>query len=480
MLKYITLTFIFLAILLPELDIFRLVAQESNSASVSNWLDAVKLLDSLSVDEAKRGEAWLRQELAKEETPVEAAWALTLFCIKRNDLAALERVIKAVGPRYPNPPMPVVIAMERMKLSLALFQDDAVAAEASMKKLINAAKNATVAKEDRQLNATSIGAIVGMLESEAAQSPIALETLNQIKETMAAIKKDDISVQFDLAYESSKSKASLLTDKLATLEATGMDPIQAELQRLTNEQEKQSNAVEDAEEAMRLAKLNADEQTKANRVSLKRIQAAVAKLEQNWKVPTAGHPGPEKPAPEKPFKSSIPVDEYEYKNETVTETDSTGKQVQRTRSTQVRRSQTEIDREREFKYARLIESYRFTKAEYDEFIFKYRNVLATWIQADRDRREKIQEDKRNSLQQASELSKQIDELDAERIAAVKELAGMRVHLRQLENGSEMLAEVVRTAATQKPESSFRPGFFETVFVEKEKSRLLKAFKKSTQ
>ncbi len=478
--KYFALTVIFLAILLREFDSSRLSAQEATSASISTWTDAFKLLDSLSAEEAKRGESWLRKELAKSETPVEAAWALALFCVKRDDLTALDRVIKAIGQRYPNPPLPVAIAIERMTLSIALSQDDTASAEAAIRKIANAALNEQIPNEDRQLNASSIGAIVGMLESEVAQSPIAIETLNRVKETLAGAKKDDISGQFHFAYEAAKAKATQLADRLAAIEVSGIDPIKAELQELTNERESQLKSFEDGEEAMRLTKLNADEQTKANRVSIKRIQAYVTKLEQNWKVPTAGHPGPEKPAPEKPLKSSIPVDVYEYKNETVTETDSNGKQVQRTRNKQVRRSQSDIDHEREFKFARLMEIYRFKKAEYDEYIVEYRIVLATWIQADRDRREKLQEDKRNSLQQASDLNKQIDELDAGRAAAAKELAEMRTHLKQLENQRETLAEVVRAVAIQKPESSFRPGFFETVFVEKEKNRLLKAFRESIQ
>ena len=158
------------------------------------------MLDSLSADEAKRGEAWLRKELAKSETPVEAAWALALFCIKRDDLTALDRVIKAIGQRYPNPPLPVAIAIERMTLSIALSQDDTASAEAAIRKIANAALNEQIPNEDRQLNASSIGAIVGMLESEVAQSPIAIETLNRVKETLAGAKKDDISGQFHFAY----------------------------------------------------------------------------------------------------------------------------------------------------------------------------------------------------------------------------------------------------------------------------------------
>ncbi len=478
MMKYFALTVLFLAIFPQEFDARSLLAQETTSASISTWTDAFKLLDSLSPDEAKRGEVWLRTELAKSETPVEAAWALALFCIKRDDLKALDRVIKAIGQRYPNPPSPVAIAIERMKLSIALSQNDAAAAEAAIKKITNATLNEQIPNEDRQLNASSIGAIVGMLEPQAAQSPIAIETLNRVKETLGAMKEDDIGNQFRFAHKAAKAKASELADKFAAIEVSGIDPIKAELQELTSDRETHLKSIGKSEEALRLTKLNADEQTKANRISIKRIQAYIAKLEQDWKTPTAGHPGPEKPAPAKPLKSSIQVDEYEYKNETVTETDSNGKQVQRTRSKRVRRPQSEIEREREFRYVSLMEVYRLKKAEYDEYIAKYRNVLATWIQADRDRREKLQEDKRNSLQQASDLNNQIDELDAERVAAVKELTEMRMRLKQLENQRELLAEVVRTAAIQKPESSFRPGFFETVFVEKEKARLLKTFRDS--
>jgi hypothetical protein len=484
MMKYILLSNLILAVFFAKIDGFRLNAQEAgvnsdvNSDVDSKWLDAVKLLDHSSVEDAKRGETLLRQELAQIETPVEAAWALALFCIKRDDWVAADKVLKAIGTRYPNPPMPVLVAVERIKLSVALHLEDATAADIALKKIANATSNTVVSKEDRQLNAASIGAIIGMLEDDVASSPISLEMLDQLQVALRAVKQDDISPQFQFAYQSSRSKAGLLAEKLAKLETVGIDAIQSELQQIAIDREAHSQSVKDAEEALRLAKINADEQTKANRVSIKRLQAYVAKLEQNWKVPTAGHPGPEKPGPVKPQKSSIIVDEFEYKNETVTETDSTGNRVQRTRSVRTRRPQREIDRERDFQYARLMDIYRLQKAEFDEYIVKYRNVLGAWIQADRDRRDKLQDDKRNSLQQASELNKQIDEMEADRIASAKEVTEMRRRLKEIESEEAVLAEVVRTAATQKPEQSFRPGFFETIFVEKEKSRLVKAFQES--
>ena len=101
------------------------VAQNAPSNSIRTWVDATRLLDSQSVQELQRGEAWLRQALAKEETPVEAAWALALFCVKRDDLSAVDRVIKAVAQRYPELPLPVAIAIERLKVTVALAQENA-------------------------------------------------------------------------------------------------------------------------------------------------------------------------------------------------------------------------------------------------------------------------------------------------------------------------------------------------------------------
>ncbi len=473
-----TATFVFFCIL----GVVRLDAQEKGFASDQNnaWFDAVKLLDHPLMEEAKRGETFLRQELGRSETPVEAAWALALFCIKRNDWTAADKVLKAIDTGYPNPPMSVLAAIERVKLSVALYQEDATTAEVAFKKLAHATSNTKLAKEDRQLNAASIGSIVGMLEVDSSRSPIPLAMLNQVREILTDIKKDDINPQFQFGYQSSQSKADLLAEKLVLLETQGIDTIQSELQRMKLDRESQSQLVEDAEEALRLAKLNTEEQMKANRVSIKQIQTNVAKLERNWKAPTPGHPGPEKPAPVKPKLTSIVVDEFEYRNETVIETDSTGKQIRRTRSVPVRRPQAEIDRERDFQYARLMDIYRIYKSEFDETIAKYRNVLAVWTKADQDRREKLQEEKREGLQKASELDKQIDALEAERTASVKMLTEMRKKLKEFENEEEALTEVIRTAAMQTPERSFRPGFFETIFIQKEKSRLFKAFQGSNR
>jgi hypothetical protein len=480
MMKTIALSTISLAIFLGDVHVVHLSAQEANVASdnKSNWLDAVKLLDNQSSEDAKHGETLLRQELARSETPVEAAWALTLFCIKRSDWVATEKVLKAIETRYPNPPTPVLVALERIKLSVALAQGDKEAGEAAFKKIAATATNTSIAKEDRQLSAASIGAIVGMLQVDAARSSIAKELLDQVRDTLTAITKDDISPQFQFGYQSSESKAGLLSEKLAALETAGIEATQAELQKIMVDRETQNQSVEEAEEALRLAKLNTEEQVKANRLSIKQLQANVAKLEKSWKVPTSGHPGAEKPAPAKPQKYDIVVDEYEFRSETVTETDSNGKQVQRRRNVRVRRPQAEIDRDRDYQYARLMDVYRIRKAEYDEYIVKYRNVLAAWIQADQDRREKLQDDKRANLQRVAELNKQIDDLEAERAVSAKALTEMRRKLKELENEEEILSEVVRAATTQKAERSFRPGFFETVFVEKEKSRLLKSFQES--
>ena len=454
------------------------VAQNAPSNSIRTWVDATRLLDSQSVQELQRGEAWLRQALAKEETPVEAAWALALFCVKRDDLSAVDRVIKAVAQRYPELPLPVAIAIERLKVTVALAQENVAEAESAMKRLANVTTSKVISKEDQQLNAVCIGTLIAMLDTDMAQSPLSQETFDLAKKAIPSLNNSAISSQFEKAYEFSKALAKSLSIKFETINQTGIESVKTEQISLTKRYAELSKTFDDAEEEHKSTKRNADDQSKANRVSIKRLQAFVTQLEKNWKIVTPGHPGPMRPAPEMPIKSKVYVDETETRYETTTVTDANGNRVQKQTRKEVRRPQTEIDRERDQKYAGLLQAFNANRAEYDRYLVRYQDAFATWSQADRDRRETMKKEKEDSLQQAASLDKQIDDLEAEKVDGGKQITAMRAQLKQLKLECDSVAEVLRATAIQKPQSSFRPGFFETIFVDQEKSRLLKVHAES--
>ncbi len=445
------------------------LAQSVALPSIQNWTGATQKLDSQSQDVAQLAETWLRKELANPQAPIEAAWSLALFCYKRGDMMALKRVIEAIGKRYPNPPSEITMAFDRFRLSVAIFEEDRPTAETAFNRLVRAILSDQVPKADKLLDAATIGTVIGMLEPDAALSPISDEILAVAKRSLDAMESSNTKNVFAIALADSRARSKLVKDLLILIEGQGIDQLKADHQANLDELAAQQATVKEIIKASDEISRNAEEQIKANRVSIRRINQHLASLAKNWQQTTPGYPGPEKPAPVRPVKSAISVDPY--KTEYVNVTDSNGNQTSSLR--RVDRSYAEQELEREQRFGELDLDYRREKSIYDLYLPKYRAALAGWQSADRARRDKIKTEQKQSEARKVEMEAKIEENESERKDVSKQLVETRTKVKILQLNTNVSTEVLRANATGKPQSTFRPGFFETISVGDEKSRLLK-------
>lgn len=407
---------------------FGQLSSQNPPAILKDWKEAAKLLDSISTDDWKVAESYLRLELGKTTTPGEAAWALALFCVHRNDPADLQRVLAGIDQRYPSRSASFESALSRLRVwqQLAKPQQDKNLLQSSFQQLTDEAKS-TSDLEDGVLTCHFIGSTLGMYEVELVESPFTPESVHAWKQELSTLPTAELRNAFLQSFDTSQSRANALANRWAEVEQIGIEQAKATLK--TNQEER--TRLDEMLKAERLAVEQLQKANDARQKELlserKRIEAELARLSREWKKTTPGHPGAERPPPLEPRRADIFVDPVYIIWEWITDSNGNRVQVQRT----ITKTYSEIEAEREDRFRGLMADYQQVKAQYDRYYSQYRRALDAWSQADQARRDKLQRERPAAEKKLDEVLNEVSRLKAESDEASKLIAAKATSLKKM-------------------------------------------------
>jgi hypothetical protein len=440
---------------------------EEQTGMLGTWRDALKLLDSVSIENRKNAESLLRVELRNPATPVQAALGLAWMCALREDPAGVDKVLAGIAQKFPGELALVAPALHRIELWSALAKNDQ---EAIPRRLEGLAGLITTGLPDEEgwLTSYFVGAAIGMLDSNRAHSPVTPEAMQSMKQTFANLPNASWKGAFVQAYESARIRSAQFATRLDELEKADLAAVEAE----HKERETSFKAMQDAVAAEQEAAAILSKTNEARRTALiaerKRMDAILETVNRESRIPTPGHPGVERLPPSIPYIGDIYVDEFYTVWDTVTDSNGNTSQVQRT----VQRSYSDIERERQDRFRQMMSQYQTLKAAYDRYIADYRRALSQWTNNDAQRREKMLNDRNQADQRLQEIRQENERLRAE-IDENKRLLSQRIsQLKKLQAQVALDNLVIPAVRDGKTERLFRPPVFEPLSISREKRRLL--------
>ncbi|MCU0707411.1 MAG: hypothetical protein MUF23_03880, partial [Pirellula sp.] len=160
----------------------------------------------------------------------------------------------------------------------------------------------------------------------------------------------------------------------------------------------------------------------------KRLVGNLNLVIEDSRYPTPGHPGAPPVKPAEPNRDSIKVDEYETKKE---------KRGDKTVEVKERKSQREIEREKDQKFFAWQQRYAVEKPIYDQKIATYRRELQAWTDLDNMRRKEL-------FDLYIELTTRIDRIDQEKKAADQSKKETMEEIDRMGDSIKELRDKVRT------------------------------------
>jgi hypothetical protein len=437
---------------------------------IGDWRDAVKLLDSNSDEESSRAEQLLRLELGKATTPVDAAIGLGLFCAKRGDSAAVEKVLNGIKLKFPQPSPHAVAAVLRLQTwSSFAGKFDAVQRNDRLKSMIDAFSKST-SSDSQVLTAFFGGSTFGMIDNELGKDMVDPVQLHAWKQVFSSHGDSGIRAAFTQGYETTRSKVSRVLARYEELKGLGLDQAKENHARAEGELEANQVALTADREAVVLLEKSNDTKIKELTAERKRTEANIAKLNRDWKIPTPGHPGVEKPPPIVPNRLDIYVDPYMTYVEWVT--DKNGNRIPQQRT--VQKNYSQIEAERDERYRAILAEYRVIRADYDQYINRYRREISTWTKNDAERRAKLQSGKAEAEDALHAIRKESERLRDESEEASKLLSNRSAELRRRQTEFSLDQLILPVLESGKVEELVAPQQFELFHYAREKKQLLDA------
>ncbi len=349
--------------------------------------------------------------------------------------------------------------MLRIQLASALASGDAAASDRSFKDLVRLVVRGQADSLDMRLAAQSVGVCVAMLESDKARSPIEQRVLDIGRNSMLNSKVRGVEAAFTSAYQSAHERTEVLLNTLDAISRDGFDAVLAQFNTRSAAIKARQAAVDQQKQLTSEIVRNTREQIDQNKADERKLAREIAMLQAQLRQRTPGHPGPKRlPPTPPPPRSFIPVDEFELR--TVYEIRyQNGQEIRVPVTREVRRSQYEIDRDRDRIYDRHLSEYSLAQADYARYESNYQEAMRTWEQTDQARRRDLNEKILNNERRRSELQAAIRSFQDEKLESAKELKEKRTEQEQEAFELELMAIALAAAQKSQPESAFRPQHF---------------------
>ncbi len=445
------------------------------------WQEACKLIGTQDNALAERIEKSLREALRSPERTEVMACALMLSCVERGDTDGVKSALAGTRSVFPTASVETQSFMARVRLWLWLSANtpkEVEYAASTFRDLVTSTHRGELPKVELRAHAQLLGTVCGMLQPESAESPIPADTLKIAEQCLSASNIPDVKSRFKQSQQNAKQRAAALEQTIGNIKSKIPDDV-------TNEQAtRKSRLAELGYEFTNTRDLmieivrNSREVSRQNKFDRRKLADYIRRLKREWTTPTAGHPGQPPIEPGVPQKSYIKVVEYTEIDDYETRTDVDGNKYEVKVGTKRKdRSQSDIDRERNEKYSRLMAEYQLLKADFDRRIAIYVPLLNSWIESDRVRRLKLQEENTAAEARSEELLTSNKQLRKEAVEAKSEFREQRSDVEVLAGEYELTDIALQSLASKSFCSAFRPPHFKLIDVDEEKNRLMSRIKK---
>lgn len=446
----------------------------AQSSTATSWRDGCRLIDSTSLADIAAAESILRASIASGDAPAEAVCGLALVRLRQDDPADALAIISALPTQYSAPDLQSTQALAlRVILCAGLSLENSTQAQQAFRNLVRLIVAANSDPVDLRYGAITVGVTVAMLEYDLADSPIPLKDLGIGRECMLNSKVHGVPSAYTAAYAQASDRASELARQFALIAEKGLNAVAEEnAARIQALDKSLSDLVKQKELTDEIFR-NAREQTQQNTRDRRKLDNQLASIQLKLRQPTPGHPGPPRPAPgPPPHRGLIQVDEYESRTEFETVIRN-GEAVRIPVMRQVRRPQYDIDYERDIKYQRVLDDYQRVKREHERHVEVYQNALRSWTEADRDRRQKLDNERAAIAAKRAELIAASDQIKEHRRDTAREFSAQRNAKEQEEFEIELQSIAVAAAQAQEIPKAFRPSNFAVISWLQEKVLLLR-------
>ena len=469
-------TLSFMALFSSVIGIFDLsvsFGQEDLTSNKRTVLDAVRAVDS-PIENLEWVVAFLekRVEENSEDSLANCVLAITHFRTQAFDQAkqSFERANSgnsAKNTRATN---------GKFQLLCAINTEDGATATALFQNLLNACQRESTPPALRKSFCEWMGEVIGVLDSDEAQSPIELELLAKAKKALLGIEETKLSQAFENQYSMSHSKADEIKKALLQYAEVGDAGMKEVDRTLSDELEKLEEILAAAvKESKELSSEN-QAAVKSLRLEMVSIREQIRRIAADWEKNAPGMPPqvfPPVGPPPIPIRDAIYVNPFYSRN--VTETIN-NQQV--TRQVQERRNYREIEADRSVLYQNQMNLYqtKLNNFNFQSSLYnQYKKDRADWNKRDEERRNKLTEQRISLEEQNSQLKVKLDALEDVKKDKGGGNADLRHSIAQLKAEQESIRKVLNSAKSGKPHLALRPMTIAPWLLTEEKNFLLKQY-----
>ncbi len=448
------------------------VGQEDFTSSKRTVLDAIRALDSTAEKDMEWVVAFLEKRVEENGRDAMANCVLAIVQFRAQDfesaLKSIERANagdKAASTRS---------TTGKFQLLCAINADDAETSTRLFQSLLNACQREATPLNLRKSFCEWMGEIIGVLDSEQAESPIELELLAKAKKSLLGMAEIKLSQAFENQYSHSHARAEEIKKTLhryAELGDAGMQDLE---RTQANELEKLEQIL--AASVKETKELSSENQTAAKslRQETVSVREQIRRVEAEWEAITPGMPVPIQPPlgpPVPPNRDAIYVNPITSRfiteiinNQPIT------------RTVLVSRNFFDIDAERNavFQTQMAYHQNQLNNFNLQSSLFsQYQKNVVEWKKRDEERRKKLSEQRKSLDSQLAQIKIKIDALEGIK----KENAGGNSELRssivQLKSEQLSVRRVLNAVKKGKPSLALRPITIDAWLIAEEKNRLLK-------
>ncbi len=448
--------------------------QEVSTSNKRTVLDAVRAVDSPLEKDLEWVVAFLekRVEVNSEDSLANCVLAITQFRTQEFDkakqsFARANSANTAISTRATN---------GKFQLLCAINTEDGATATTLFQFLLKACQQESTPLALRKSYCEWMGEVIGVLDSNEAQSPIELELLAKAKKALLGIADIKLSQAFENQYSLSRAKSDQIKKILLQYAEIGDAGMQEMERTMSDELEKLEEILAAAvKESKELSSEN-QAAVKSLRLEMLGIREQIRRIESDWAKNAPGMPlqvFPPVGPPPLPIRGAIYVDQYYIRN--ITETVN-NQQV--TRQVRELRNYRDVEAERNNIYQNQMNLYQTQLNNFNiqlSLFNQYQKNLAEWKKRDEERRNKLTEQRKALEDQNAQTKVKLDALEDVKKDKGSGNTDLRHSIAQLKAEQESVRKVLNAAKTGKPHLALRPITIPPWLITEEKNLLLKQF-----
>lgn len=197
--------------------------QSTDSSFTKKQLqEAIGQLESNSTGDLYKSEVVMKRAIKDPAYRELATCSLALAYAKRGNLELVASFLSKSDALWPTPTPAQQNFLHRVQLSFDFIKGSETVTD-GFSNLVRSTLDDKLAKESRLASAAMLGTMVGMLEPEAAHSPIDRKALTTAKDALLKSENSELANIFDSSYRKANTHAAALSDWMIAYQERPLD-----------------------------------------------------------------------------------------------------------------------------------------------------------------------------------------------------------------------------------------------------------------